>query len=122
MNALKAMELIKKFSKCPRCESRNISNGEGGIVVDGDIFRRFCKCGFDITLNGYGEEIKTVKINMEFSKEEIDLLRKYIGCQGWEDTSNIVKKYNLNMKASEIDKTDEAIYKIYQMLGELNED
>lgn len=35
-----------------------ISNGEGGVIIENNTFRRFCKCGFDITLDGARNEME----------------------------------------------------------------
>lgn len=51
MNYIKSMLLLEKYADCPNCGSDLVGNGEGGIVVEDDTFRRFCKCGFDITVN-----------------------------------------------------------------------
>ena len=50
MNMLKSIELMDKYGECPDCGNEMIGNGQGGIVVEDGTFRRFCKCGFDITM------------------------------------------------------------------------
>ncbi|WP_434793115.1 hypothetical protein TPDSL_23050 [Terrisporobacter petrolearius] len=57
MNWLKSMELMEKYIYCPTCGNEYIGNGQGGIIVEDDTFRRWCKCGFDITVNEDDEEI-----------------------------------------------------------------
>lgn len=57
MNWLKSMELMEKYADCPKCGNEYIGNGQGGIVVEDDTFRRWCKCGFDITVNEDDEDI-----------------------------------------------------------------
>jgi Zn ribbon nucleic-acid-binding protein len=41
-----ALKLMKKHAKCPDCGSEFISNGEGSLVIENDIFIRTCKCGY----------------------------------------------------------------------------
>ena len=57
MNIKKSIELMDKYGDCPDCGNKYISNGEGGVIIENNTFRRFCKCGFDITLDGDGNEI-----------------------------------------------------------------
>lgn len=61
MNAFKLMDVLKKYEKCPKCGNNKIGNGEGGIVVEDDTYTRTCKCGFKITVNENGKEIKGEK-------------------------------------------------------------
>lgn len=58
MNILKSMNLMKKYTNCPKCGNEYIGNGQGGIIVENDTFRRFCKCGFDITVDENDVEVK----------------------------------------------------------------
>lgn len=55
MNMLKSIELMDKYGECPDCGNEMIGNGQGGIVVEDGTFRRFCKCGFDITTDEDGK-------------------------------------------------------------------
>lgn len=48
MNALKAVELLRKYDKCPECGSDKIGNGSGTIEILEDTFKRTCKCGWSI--------------------------------------------------------------------------
>lgn len=64
MNMCKSMELIEKYADCPNCGNEFIGNGQGGLVVEDSTFRRFCKCGFDITVDGDGEEIQKMHVTM----------------------------------------------------------
>ncbi len=50
MNALAAMELIKKYAECPYCGNPCVSNGEGTIAIDDDNFKRTCKCGWSVKI------------------------------------------------------------------------
>lgn len=58
MNYLKFKELMGKYADCPTCGNEYIGNGQGGIIVEDDTFRRWCKCGFDITVNKDDEKIE----------------------------------------------------------------
>lgn len=51
MNYFKARKLMIKYAYCPKCGSENLGNGQGGITLENDTFRRWCKCGFDKTVN-----------------------------------------------------------------------
>jgi transcription elongation factor Elf1 len=52
MNALKAVELLRKYNTCPECGSEKVGNGEGSVTVDDDKFERTCKCGWMIKITG----------------------------------------------------------------------
>lgn len=51
MNIKKSIKLMDKYGDCPNCGNIYISNGEGGVIIKDRMFRRFCKCGFDITVD-----------------------------------------------------------------------
>lgn len=44
--------LLEKYEICPDCGNRCIGNGQGGIEIDDDYFKRTCKCGFEVTVRG----------------------------------------------------------------------
>ncbi len=48
MNALKTVELLRKYSECPNCGSDKLGNGSGSVEVDDYTFKRTCKCGWSI--------------------------------------------------------------------------
>ena len=48
MNALKAVELMRKYNKCPECGNEYVGNGEGTLEIEEDLFKRTCKCGWSI--------------------------------------------------------------------------
>ncbi|NRS50992.1 DUF3797 domain-containing protein [Brevibacillus sp. HB2.2] len=48
MNAWKAVQLMKKYSKCAECGSEVVGNGEGTLDINDDTFKRTCKCGWSI--------------------------------------------------------------------------
>ncbi|WP_140417723.1 DUF3797 domain-containing protein [Desulfosporosinus sp. FKA] len=51
MNALKSVELLKKYSKCPKCGSELIGNGEGTLDISDDILKRTCECGWRVEVD-----------------------------------------------------------------------
>ena len=51
MNALKSVELLRKYSECQKCGSELIGNGEGTVEVNDDILKRTCKCGWSIEVD-----------------------------------------------------------------------
>lgn len=60
MNIFKSMELMEKYAECPNCGSDLIGNRQGGLILEEDTFRRFCKCGFDITVDENGNKVELV--------------------------------------------------------------
>lgn len=50
VNGWKAAELIKKYATCQECGSAVVGKGEGSIEIDGDTFKRSCKCGWSIVV------------------------------------------------------------------------
>lgn len=50
MNALKAVELLRKYNTCPDCESEKVGNGEGSVEIEEDVFKRKCKCGWMVKI------------------------------------------------------------------------
>lgn len=58
MNMFKSMELMEKYAECHKCGNDKLGNGQGGLIVEEDTLRRFCKCGWDITVDENGNEIK----------------------------------------------------------------
>lgn len=77
MNMFKSMQLIKKYAKCPKCGNDKLGNGQGGLIVEEDTLRRFCKCGWNITVDGNGNEIKKEiqKMNVTMLGETAYLLK-----------------------------------------------
>lgn len=116
MNIWNSMELMKKYSKCPQCGSIEIGNGNGGVVVENNTFRRFCKCGFDVTLNGEGLKVDTVKLDLTFSIEDLRMLIEFLRVQNWEDTFEIIDKYKLDMN---VDAMDDIINGLYQSVSQV---
>lgn len=48
MEVGRALELINKHVKCPDCRNGFIGNELGGLFIDDDIFKRWCKCGWSV--------------------------------------------------------------------------
>lgn len=51
MNAMKMVELLRKYSKCKDCGSDALGNGAGSVVVTDNTFKRTCKCGWSVEVN-----------------------------------------------------------------------
>lgn len=56
MNLIEATELMKKYAECPDCGNKYVGNGQGGMQIEGETFRRWCKCGWSVGTNTSGEE------------------------------------------------------------------
>ena len=50
MNAMKSMELLRKYANCPECGSQVLGNGKGTVNITDDTFTRTCKCGWKIRI------------------------------------------------------------------------
>jgi len=51
MNAMKTVELLRKYNKCQKCGSEKLGNGSGTLEVTDDVFKRTCKCGWVVVIN-----------------------------------------------------------------------
>lgn len=51
MNAVKTVELLRKYARCKECSSQALGNGEGSVMVTDNTFKRTCKCGWSIEVN-----------------------------------------------------------------------
>ena len=49
---------MEKYANCPNCGNEYIGNGQGGLQLEEDFLRRWCKCGYDITVSEDGEVLK----------------------------------------------------------------
>lgn len=58
MNYFKTKKLMDKYCNCPKCGSDSLGNGQGGLIIECETFRRWCKCGFDKTVTAEDVEIK----------------------------------------------------------------
>ncbi|AYB41029.1 DUF3797 domain-containing protein [Brevibacillus laterosporus] len=63
MNALKSVQLMSKYSNCKECGSDKIDNGEGTLIVDNNIFKRSCKCGWSIEVDENDNKLLNLKIS-----------------------------------------------------------
>lgn len=52
MDARKSIQLLRKYSKCQKCGNENVSDGEGTVGIEGDTFKRTCKCGWSVEVKG----------------------------------------------------------------------
>jgi len=50
MKLKKSLELVEKYSICPECGNGYIGNGEGTLVIEDHVFRRTCKCGWQVEI------------------------------------------------------------------------
>lgn len=57
MKLNKSIELMANYSKCPKCGSDKLGKNQGGLILEETYLRRFCSCGFDITVDENGEEV-----------------------------------------------------------------
>jgi|GEM_PF-6874879 hypothetical protein len=73
MNAVKAMNLCRKYAKCPKRGSGDLMNGEGSLEVTDDTFKRTCKCGWSVCVD---EEDRLInhpdgQLSSDLSSDEI---------------------------------------------------
>jgi hypothetical protein len=57
MNAMRTLELIQKYNKCPVCGSDKVGNGAGKLIVEEYKFYRSCKYGWEVETDEYGNEV-----------------------------------------------------------------
>jgi Domain of unknown function (DUF3797) len=50
MNAMEFLRISAKYNNCPDCGSDKLGNGEGTLSVEEDIYKRTCKCGFEVVV------------------------------------------------------------------------
>jgi hypothetical protein len=48
MNVVDSLKLLDQYGKCSDCGNDKLGDGEGTLSIDGNEFRRTCKCGFEI--------------------------------------------------------------------------
>lgn len=99
MNIFKSIVLMEKYANCPKCRNDKIGNGQGGIIVEENTLRRFCKCGFDITIDENGNEEHNHGIGVTRLREDIRKgnLKAYKGSHGYYVVQSDLDKY-LNIK------------------------
>lgn len=54
MNALKLIEIMKKYTNCPVCNNDKVGDGQGYVISQDKIFTRGCKCGWEIKVHEDG--------------------------------------------------------------------
>lgn len=57
INAVSAIKLMQKYADCPNCGNDKVGNGQGKLIIEDDTFTRECRCGFNITVDGNGNEL-----------------------------------------------------------------
>lgn len=62
MNAHKSVVLMRKYSNCKECGSDKIGNDEGTLIIEDNIFRRSCKCGWSTELDEDGNPLLNLKV------------------------------------------------------------
>lgn len=60
MNAFKAVEVLRKYSKCPECK-KDIYNP----VIEDDVAKLKCECGWKITVDENGKKVLEAKDKYE---------------------------------------------------------
>ena len=58
MDVRNLLAIMPKYNNCPNCNSAYIGNGQGEVIVKDNTFTRSCECGFSITVDENGKEIK----------------------------------------------------------------
>ncbi|EEM10541.1 DUF3797 domain-containing protein [Bacillus pseudomycoides] len=48
VNVVSTLKLTRKYAECPECGNDKVGNGEGALEINDDIFKRTCKCGWNI--------------------------------------------------------------------------
>lgn len=51
MLVVDAIELTKKYARCPYCGSEDIGGGQGTLAIDENVFTRTCNCGYKVTVS-----------------------------------------------------------------------
>lgn len=90
MNISKSMNLIKKYENCPKCGNDKLGKNQGGLILEENTLTRFCKCGFDKTVDENDNEVKKICLNCknEIKKREImycDSCKKEICFTCWNE-------------------------------------
>ncbi|MEW4153673.1 DUF3797 domain-containing protein [Bacillus thuringiensis] len=52
MDAWKTLELVSEYGKCKQCGNEIIGDGEGTLEVEDGCFKRTCKCGWSVEIEG----------------------------------------------------------------------
>lgn len=51
MNVVDSLKLLDQYGKCPDCGNEKLGDGEGSLSIDGNKFKRYCKCGFEVVVD-----------------------------------------------------------------------
>lgn len=51
MNLVHAIDLLKRYEKCPKCGCDTVGGGTGTLDIGEGYFRRTCSCGWSIEIN-----------------------------------------------------------------------
>lgn len=51
MKITNAVELMGLYQACLECGNTMVGNGEGTISIEGDVFKRTCKCGWGVEVH-----------------------------------------------------------------------
>ncbi|MGG4447611.1 DUF3797 domain-containing protein [Brevibacillus porteri] len=62
MNALKSVQLMRKYANCKECGNDKVGNSEGALLIEDDIFKRSCKCGWSIEVDENDNPLLNLKI------------------------------------------------------------
>ncbi|HZG81592.1 MAG TPA: DUF3797 domain-containing protein, partial [Brevibacillus sp.] len=46
MNAYRSVQLMRKYANCKKCGNDKVGDGEGTLIIEDNIFKRSCKCGW----------------------------------------------------------------------------
>lgn len=66
MNVMAYLKVSPHINDCPNCGNQFVGNGQGTLVVDDNIVKRTCKCGFDFEYDvNNGTEKKKVKLAID---------------------------------------------------------
>ncbi|EOY7191113.1 DUF3797 domain-containing protein [Clostridioides difficile] len=57
MKMINVFKLLSMYCICPECESDELGEDKGSLIVDEYTFHRKCKCGFDIIVDERNDEM-----------------------------------------------------------------
>lgn len=62
MNGWKSVSLMKKYANCKQCGNDLVGNGEGVLLIEDEIFKRSCKCGWSIEVDEDDKPLRDLKV------------------------------------------------------------
>lgn len=62
MNGFKSIKLMRKYAACVDCGNELVGDGEGVLLIEDDIFKRSCKCGWSIEVDEDGKPLLDLKV------------------------------------------------------------